>query len=425
MGADGGSHGHGASDDCDAQPRDGATSGQHKKLLWSGGGASAAGGAERETQRTVDSLVCLPTNNQTMAINQNKRKRYTEPSQRQHSSRSSQPQDESSSAGEQDFGNQSLPVAVLPLDFDGVPTDGSQYLAMVRAEAATHPSVYLAASNPYAVASTSKAANIKPENDGHRAQELDLPDEPSRQAFLERFKAVRQALSHLPQENPPMSFNNRGRVPKIKFTPAANRSWYKFIFRRDRPVDDDGNVLPPTSTRQDAPDPEDDADDDHDGEGRLTESESTQNNDSRSPTFGLLQHFTTGHYLSLLDAIPYWIPIPHHLIDGDEQAQAQAQSSLSSALHPVISQWCFAILARLDTRLTSDEISSLRVLARSCIAAVAMRRAAGHVPSPAQESGAWIIVTIIAGIWGQTDLWMDAGQDMARVASGASVAEQV
>lgn len=31
-----------------------------------------------------------------------------------------------------DFGNQTLPVAVLPADFDGVPLDGATYLAMVR-----------------------------------------------------------------------------------------------------------------------------------------------------------------------------------------------------------------------------------------------------------------------------------------------------
>lgn len=353
-----------------------------------------------------------------MAIHQNnKRKRYTEPSHDQKDSRSSRRQDDSSSAGEQEFGNQSLPVAVLPHDFDGVPTDGSQYLAMVRAEAASHPSVYLAASNPYAVASS---PYVKPESNGNRAHELGMPDEPSRDAFLQRFKAVRQALSYLPEENPPMSYNNRGRVPKIKFTPAANRSWYKFIFRRDRPVDDEGNVLSSKLTTQDEPDAEDGAEDEEDAEFGLTDPGASQTNAPRSPTFGLLQRFTTGHYFSLLDAIPYWIPIPQHLIEGEEQAQ----HTTSSALHPVISQWCFAVLARLDTRLTSDEISSLRVLARSCIAAVAMRRAAGHEPS-IEESGAWIIVTIIAGIWGQSDLWMDAEQDMARVASGASVAEQV
>lgn len=31
-----------------------------------------------------------------------------------------------------EYGQASLPVATLPLDFDGVPLDGEQYLAMVR-----------------------------------------------------------------------------------------------------------------------------------------------------------------------------------------------------------------------------------------------------------------------------------------------------
>ena len=31
-----------------------------------------------------------------------------------------------------EYGQSSLPVAELPSDFDGVPVDGEQYLAMVR-----------------------------------------------------------------------------------------------------------------------------------------------------------------------------------------------------------------------------------------------------------------------------------------------------
>jgi len=30
------------------------------------------------------------------------------------------------------YGNQTLPVSVLPEDFDGIPMDGGQYLATVR-----------------------------------------------------------------------------------------------------------------------------------------------------------------------------------------------------------------------------------------------------------------------------------------------------
>lgn len=118
-----------------------------------------------------------------MTFPQNKRKRYTEPSREDHSSSSS------AQGGEYDFGNQSLPVAILPDDFNGVPLDGSQYLAMVRKEAASRPSIFQAGSNPYAIASTSCTPLVKGKD---RAQELGLPDAVLREAFVERFKALRE-----------------------------------------------------------------------------------------------------------------------------------------------------------------------------------------------------------------------------------------
>lgn len=211
-------------------------------------------------------------------------------------------------------------------------------------------------------------------------------------------------------------------MPKVKYTPMANRSWFRFIFRKEKPVDEDGNVLdhPEDAIEKEAEESDDDDDDDDEGQDDEAETTVTDalkpTSGPRSPTHGLLQRFTVGHFFSLLDAIPYWIPIPPQLIDDDDGAA----TSSAAALHPIISQWCFAVLAKLDGRLTSDEISSLRVLARACIAAVALKRTSQGTTGPCDESesGAWMIVTIVAGIWGQSDLWMDAEEDMARVAAG-------
>lgn len=112
-----------------------------------------------------------------MAINQVKRKRGGNDG------------NSDNDGNDNDFGNQSLPVAVLPDDFDGIPTDGSQYLAMVRREAALHPSVFHAADNPYAVASSSSTPYVELKS---KAQELGIPDSAARAAFIERFKAVRE-----------------------------------------------------------------------------------------------------------------------------------------------------------------------------------------------------------------------------------------
>lgn len=108
-------------------------------------------------------------------------------------------------------------------------------------------------------------------------------------------------------------------------------------------------------------------------------------------------------------------------------------------LDPLHSRWLFALLAHLDSRLVSDDISTLRTLARACIAAVVlsrMRRAAARfkakVGSDGDENsaavvtlvdedplegemGAWMVVCAVAGIWGQSDLWQDADSDLSRL----------
>ncbi|CAO1617460.1 unnamed protein product [Sympodiomycopsis kandeliae] len=347
-----------------------------------------------------------------MARLNNKRKRHTQDQNGGHSE-------------DQDFGNQSLPVAILPQDFDGNPLDGSQYLAMVRAEAATHPSIYQAASNPYAaVASTSK---IPQENAVSRAQELGIPAVELREQFIVRYKAMRQSLTFVPEDPAPQSYNNRGRVPKIKYTPTANRNWFRFVFRREKPVDEDGNVLPAQGATIAAEEDEDadEADSDQGDESAFEAGSGSDTQKYRQPTCGLLQRLTIGHYFSLLDAIPYWVAIPPQLIDDPHNVHNTQEDT--PALHPLLSQWCFAVLAALDSRLTSDEISSLRVLARSCIAAIALRRTAFPLTSDNRhataqaEGGAWMIVAIIAGIWGQSDLWTDAEEDLQRVAAAAAV----
>lgn len=136
------------------------------------------------------------------------------------------------------------------------------------------------------------------------------------------------------------------------------------------------------------------------------------------PTPALLARFTVSQILSVLTAIPYWIA----LRVSSPPLEVSASSTSRPAIDPLISRWCFSLLAKLDRRLTSDEISILRVLARACIAAISLRRAElKGTESPRteqeEESGAWIVVAIITGVWGQSDLWMDAEEDLGRIAA--------
>lgn len=85
-----------------------------------------------------------------------------------------------------------------------------------------------------------------------------------------------------------------------------------------------------------------------------------------------------------------------------------------TALHPIHSQWLFALHARLDPRLAGEEMASLRALARACMASIghvrkhAPREPASEYTRLHREAGAWMILTIVAGAWGQHDLWGEA-----------------
>jgi len=88
---------------------------------------------------------------------------------------------------ELDYGNQTLPVGRLPPDFDGIPTDGEMYLAVVRQQAKSHPAVLTAATNPYAVVEVAPVPVVAA-NGGRTA----LPTQEWREQYVTRFKAMRE-----------------------------------------------------------------------------------------------------------------------------------------------------------------------------------------------------------------------------------------
>lgn len=215
-----------------------------------------------------------------------------------------------------------------------------------------------------------------------------------------------------------------GRVPKARSGDLGNKAWFKYIFRRDRPTNEDGEVL-----LDDDEDHQHEESEAHNADGDLEsapaeapsrppQDSASQNSTAVQPNPDVLARFTTKQILSLLSHLPYWITIP---LSEHERKDTFTQS----ALPPILSQWCFATLAKLDTRLVSDEISILRTLARACIASIALRRrrltasaqvnVEGKAISRSAETGAWIVVAIVAGLWGQSDLWEAAEQDLASV----------
>ena len=112
--------------------------------------------------------------------------------------------------------------------------------------------------------------------------------------------------------------------------------------------------------------------------------------------------------LRVIQLFRKWMQQPYFVLPYDD-------APLRYALHPLHTRWLFSLLAHLDRRLSGEEIAGLRALARSCIAAlthVRSLRAQAMVDSDEdfleQESGAWMLLVIVAGAWGQRDLWDEA-----------------
>lgn len=102
-----------------------------------------------------------------------------------------------------------------------------------------------------------------------------------------------------------------------------------------------------------------------------------------------------------------------------------------TAAYPSISafytRWVFFLLAALDPQLSSEEIASLRLLARTCISCIASSRARLARESPADtddaqhasqllecEAGTWMVVSAVADMWGQHDLWDELHASLGR-----------
>lgn len=131
-------------------------------------------------------------------------------------------------------------------------------------------------------------------------------------------------------------------------------------------------------------------------------------------------HWITQH----LEQLESSQPLPYPL----SSASAASRYSRLTQTH---ARWIFALLARVDEHLTSDEMSNLRSLARACLnlvkdlnknqtsddrplveqafATSSLRTWDGDLAdAPMDERSCWIVVTAVTEFWGQRDLWMDA-----------------
>ena len=77
-------------------------------------------------------------------------------------------------------------------------------------------------------------------------------------------------------------------------------------------------------------------------------------------------------------------------------------------------RWIFALLSRIDEQIPADDMNLLRNLARACLGLLKVIKQRqktvdrDHNSARMGETSCWFIVTIVADIWKQRDLWMDA-----------------
>lgn len=76
----------------------------------------------------------------------------------------------------------------------------------------------------------------------------------------------------------------------------------------------------------------------------------------------------------------------------------------------VHTRWMFALLSQVDEHVFPDDMSLLRQLARSILALLKkqIQGKARDGPEEISKSDCWIIFTVIARVWAQHDLWVDA-----------------
>jgi hypothetical protein len=113
----------------------------------------------------------------------------------------------------------------------------------------------------------------------------------------------------------------------------------------------------------------------------------------------------------------HWINL--HLAQPDQ---------LSLRINETHARWIFALLSRVDDYISADDTSLLRNLARASLALLrestlrrhnAKETLIGGSQATEQddhcmsERSCWIIITAVAGVWGQRDLWIDADSMLA------------
>lgn len=293
-------------------------------------------------------------------------------------------------------GRQVLPVASLPKDFAGDPADGMEYLFLVRRDALRLPRI-TRVHNPYERPTIPALQN---------ASVCDLlPCEQWRTIFEAHFRNFRKNTC---QSTTGLS-NDQGEVtiPEKK----DREGWWKFLAGYP---ESEWSAAFRTSQQKAKSSQQMRA---------FPDSPNTESQESVivNPNAGVLvpaasrevtpsQLRTIDHRMAmhLLMYFTHWI----HMY-------LRNRSDPSMAITISHARWMFALLTKVDSMVSANEMSLLRNLARACLEIIKtcqdsdMNISCAETVERMSDASCWMIIAAVADYWGQKDIWDDAKADLS------------
>ncbi|KAJ3518077.1 hypothetical protein NLJ89_g95 [Agrocybe chaxingu] len=354
------------------------------------------------------------------------------------------------------YGKQILPVANLPYNFDDEPMDGMQYLFTVRRDARQLPDI-VRVPNPYE--KLESLLDVSTPDGQTSSGSPCLPSEEWRGMFELRFQNFRKNFSqptiHVGPANEPTRRlmpdkkdrdlwweflsgkpESQWAPPKVskakskRQPPPGMRAWADEPEQNHAATshipwhsNDEGEVeqvlkLDPAESLPSpvgTPVPLGYLEDPHQlGAGPVAGQTLKQSISPREPTTTLLKLIDERMALHLLMYFAHWI-------------QQHLNAPESSVYLPLEShaRWMFALLSRINDYISADDMNLLRNLARACLALLkAIKREQKTRSSQTiqlctegkmGETSCWIIITTVAEIWKQRDIWIDAHDMLTQV----------
>ncbi|GAA5959316.1 hypothetical protein JCM21900_003927 [Sporobolomyces salmonicolor] len=381
------------------------------------------------------------------------------------------------------LGSQVLPVAELDDDFEGDPEDGMEYLFLVRREAASHARVYRAAHNPYAVTEEEAAQPTKEYIPSSRPSEawkeafvknfratrqrmavppptssfpptdpVSIPgprDESSWRVFINGKRSKAAKVAPAPPPKPPAAT-----TPQLKLAPAlpfpedsemTDLAAAKAAILASLEIDAPEPSSPPRPPPKPAPQPAAvDA-----APAQIPEFERLPQLPSPALVLSIpkpslihvLSHFNDWFteraeaYDDAINYVPSTIFAPPSLrrkVPSGPPASSSPKAATPAppkgpppraplpAAHEV--HWILSLLTRLEGLLDGDDLSNLRLLAKTLAEMAEVsetERVKRDVPGRSRSmdvrrqdedeaegrARCWMVVAAIAGGWDQPDLW--------------------